>query len=391
MPTPTTEPTAPQLVRQSDPVGSAVVAPVPDPVPTVTVGTESGTQPPTVEGTSPDTQTTTDTGTTGGTGTTTDTGATTDTGTDASTDTGPTPETGTAPTPTTTPTTTSEPAPPANVAEALAKPGLTFKQRVQLAFAMFTPTMADLSPSMSSASQTDRDTIWSDPQLMATVKSKLSAQDYLNLLVALREFQPGTPAEGGGAHTKPNVADTYIRDKLSAYVTESARKGRKIEGLVAVVGGTDWDAAGIAHYGASVWNGGKKDAINGFVDSHGRVWIERNSGNAGTMIHEGLHKYSDGAFLSQVGFNANEGVTEWFTRKIGKALTPPITRGNYEPNFLVIKKLVELVTEPVVAAAYFDGKLDELKQAVRDKSKSWTTFKTEIGSGNWVDATSALS
>lgn len=409
-PTPTTEPTTPQLVQQGDPVGTMVVAPVPDPVPTVPVGTDTGTGATAVEGTAPDTATAPEAGTTDA-GTTTDTASTTDADTATTTDTattdgtgattgttttgtdtgtGTAPETVTAPTPTTTPT-ASEAAPPANVSEALAKPGLTFKQRVQLACQLFTPTMADLKPAISSASQADRDTIWSDSQMIAVLKSKLSAQDYLDLLVTLRAFQPGTPAEGGGAHTKPNVADTYIRDKLSVYVTDAARKGRKIEGLVAVVGGTDWDAAGIAHYGAHVWNGGKKDAINGFVDGHGRVWIERNSGNAGTMIHEGLHKYSDGAFLNHFGFNANEGATEWFTRKIGGALNPPITRGNYESNFLVIKKLVELVTEPVVAAAYFDGKLEELRRAVLDKSKAWDTFKTEIKAGNWVEATSALT
>jgi hypothetical protein len=283
------------------------------------------------------------------------------------------------------------PTPPTTVAEALAQAGLSFKDRVQLAVTLFTPTLAELRPTIVAASQTDRDTVWSDATLMATLKTKLSAQDYLSLLVTLREFQPGVPAEGGAAHTKADDADSYIRDKLSAYVADAVTHGRQIAGMVAVVGGGDWDAAGIAHYGAGVWNGGKKDAINGFVDGSGRVWIERNSGNAGTMIHEGLHKYSEGSFLSTIGFHANEGATEWFTRKIGAALTPPITRANYEPNYLVIKKLVDLVTEPVVAAAYFDGKVEELKQAVIDKGKSWTTFLPAIRAGSWAPATAALT
>jgi hypothetical protein len=206
-------------------------------------------------------------------------------------------------------------------------------------------------------------------------------------------YQSGTTAEDSSTHTKASKADEFIRDKLAVYVGEAVKAGKQIEGKVGVVSGADWDRAGEAHYGKAVWQGGKKDDINGFVDAQGRVWIEANSGNAGTMIHEGIHKYSQDALINQ-SQPLNEGVTELFTRKVCAALTTPISRGNYASNYEASKKLADLVTEDVVAKAYFDGKMDDLKTAFIGKGKTadqWTKFLSKTGKEEWSAAEGILA
>ena len=150
--------------------------------------------------------------------------------------------------------------------------------------------------------------------------------------------------------------------------------------------GDDFDVAGINHYGATVW---ATKNLNGFVDSEGRVWIHHDRGDVGTMIHEGLHKHSDEALIG-ISQPLNEGVTEYFTRKVCAALTPPFTgRTPYTDNYATTVQLVALVGEDVVAPAYFDGAVDGLESAfVSAKSEAdWTAFVDATKAKNWATAT----
>jgi len=234
------------------------------------------------------------------------------------------------------------------------------------------------------------DIMWKMPVMIA---QGVDSETYLNACVRLKIFEPGVTAEDNKTHTKAEDADDIIQKKLGALVADAAKKGRKITGKVMVVDDADWHIAGINHYGADKWlNGGKWDAINGFVDAAGRVIIHKDRGNAGTTIHEGLHKYSDGAYLSTLGFQLNEGATEYFTRKIADQLDPPIVRGNYQPNWELTVALKDIVGEDKLAPAYFDGAVDALKNAfisARSADK-WTTLLTKAAAADWVAARAAL-
>ncbi|MFD3162780.1 WXG100 family type VII secretion target [Herpetosiphon sp. NSE202] len=224
--------------------------------------------------------------------------------------------------------------------------------------------------------------IWSDSSLMAELHKELGTDNYLNLVVSV-----GMNHSGSVAHTGAPDADTAIRDHLGSYVTDAVADNRQITGRVGVVDDTNWDIAGINHYGKDVWESGKRDAINGFVDSDGRVWIHQDKGNPGTMIHEGVHKYSDEAMIG-VSQPLNEGVTEYFTRSTTDNLGLP-SRGNYQGNYEFVSSLSSLVGEDVVADAYFNGNMDGLKDAYVNAGYSeaqWDTLIEHTQNNEWADA-----
>jgi hypothetical protein len=261
---------------------------------------------------------------------------------------------------------------------------------------------------VNEATPAERQTVWSDATLMTKAFDEMSGDDYLTIVTKLRMFQVGATAEDNKTHTSAADADKDIRDKLSAYVAGAVKAGRQIEGMVGVVGDADWDRAGEAQYGHDVWFNGpppkdpKKDLINGFVDKKDRVWIHKDRGNAGTMIHEGLHKYALDKILNDWNFNMNEGITEYFTRKIGKSLPTPINRGNYQAQFDVIDPLSKVVGEAVMAGAYFDGKLDEMKTKYLEfrkgkgdnaaaQEQSWKDFLKDMDKERYADALRRIS
>jgi hypothetical protein len=213
-----------------------------------------------------------------------------------------------------------------------------------------------------------------------------STDEYLNALVRLQVFEAGTVT-----HTRAVDADSAIAAQLGELVAGAKGDGRQIAGMVAVVGDDDFNAAGINHYGATVW---ATKSLNGFVDSDDRVWIHRDRGNAGTMIHEGLHKWSkdDVLDLSQP---LNEGVTEYFTRKVCAGMTPPqaVGRTNYQNNWSVTTALVSLVGETTVAAAYFDGDTAGLQTAYEGKKSAadWTAFLTACSADDWTTAATKVT
>lgn len=263
--------------------------------------------------------------------------------------------------------------------------------------------LGDLQPAIAVATGEQKKAVWSDDALMTKAEGALGKDAYLTFLTQIGMHQQNTTVElgeGGAEHTAPAKADEIIRDKMSAYVANAVKAGKKVEGQIGIVGGSDWDRAGVAHYGEQTWFRAsptpKRDAINGFVDSAGRIWVERNSGNPGTVIHEGLHKYSSDAVLTTLGFNVNEGMTEYFTRLICADLG--ITRTNYNNNHELITALAGKVTKDVIASSYFDGGLEGLKTAFvkyRTETKKdspelaaqiWNALVAKLKAGQWAKA-----
>ncbi len=209
-----------------------------------------------------------------------------------------------------------------------------------------------------------------------------SDDEYLDALVRLQVFEPG----GAAGHTPAIEADAAIADHLGAMVEGARGEGRQIAGSVAVVDDDDWRVAGENHYGAEVW---ATKSLNGFVDGDGRVWIHKDNGDVGTMIHEGLHKHSDEAMIG-ISQPLNEGVTEYFTRKVCAALSPPFTgRTSYPGNYLACVQLAALVGETTLAAAYFDGATDEMQESFETAKSAddWTSFVSATRGNDWATAT----
>ena len=119
--------------------------------------------------------------------------------------------------------------------------------------------------------------------------------------------------------------------------------------------------------------------VNAFADK-GEIHVHENRGEPGTTIHESMHLFS-GAYTKKMGYNANEGTTEYFTRKLCAEIK--LARGTfYATQLASVEKMIALVGEDVVAAAYFQDKLAELETAF-DAKKEAGAF------GKWLVAMKA--
>jgi hypothetical protein len=275
-----------------------------------------------------------------------------------------------------------EEATPKTVTERLAELSKkNLKRKFKTVFSEFDNiALSDLKPEIEAADASERKRVWKDGKLLSTMESKMSESDYLDLLPALGMFKKGRTAEDRKSHTSADKADKYIRKYLGDYVKEAAERGASVEGQVAVVDGSDWDKAYEAEFG----DDGEQDSTNAFVDQAGRIWVHKNRGNAGTIIHEGVHKYAKDDFLSTVGFNFNEGITEYFTRKICDSLK--YKRGNYQSNWKFATDFVGYLGEAEVAKAYFDGAVDDLKTSFTDKGKDWDVLIAHVKAEEWTEA-----
>jgi WXG100 family type VII secretion target len=228
-----------------------------------------------------------------------------------------------------------------------------------------------------------RQAVTSDRALMNQLHAELGDQKYLDLVVKLRMNESGTVKQ-----PSPESADAAIQSHLKKYLDQAIKDGRKITGSVAVVGSTEWDIAGKAHYGEPTWTDQKRDRLSGFVDAQGRVWVHKDQGSPGTMLHEAVHKHSSEA-MNNTSQPLNEGVTEYFTRDVGKTTTPPTVRTNYQNNFRFAEGLVKLVGEEAVAKGYFDGDMEGLKKAYIKAGKTeadWNKMIEHTSKKEWDDA-----
>jgi hypothetical protein len=74
-----------------------------------------------------------------------------------------------------------------------------------------------------------------------------------------------------------------------------------------------------------------------------------------------------------MGYNANEGVTELFTRKLGPEVGVERDDSSFLREYTSATHLVGAAGEPAVAAAYFQGDIAGLKQTVDGR-----------GAGTWA-------
>lgn len=193
-------------------------------------------------------------------------------------------------------------------------------------------------------------------------------------LVDLKVFEVGT-----AGHKEGKEVDELIKTHLRQHVEQGLEARGKIEGHVAVLGDEDWDVIGRSQYGNATWDGGKKHTLNAFVDRSSdppRVFVNKNRGNAGTAIHEGCHMWgSPNRPINGVSHNLNEGVTEYFARKICTALGIP--RAVYAQEFAIANRLVAVVGEQPVAEAFFDGNLASLSGQWASP-QGWNNFTTFV-------------
>jgi len=209
---------------------------------------------------------------------------------------------------------------------------------------------------IDAASVDERKAAGQSDDLLALILDRLAGRnDFPRLAIDLQIVTVGTVE-----HYRPEKADEVIRKALQEWIPDVLFDKQHIEGKAAILKGEAWERT-LKTYMIGQPPGLIADTINtanAFTAPDGYVFISADRGNPGTMIHEGIHFYSPDAFLREYGEPLNEGVTEYFARKITDPLR--IVRSQYADNLVAAQKLVRRVGEPTVLAAYFKGDLSGL-------------------------------
>lgn len=193
--------------------------------------------------------------------------------------------------------------------------------------------------------------------------------------------------------------DAYLKASpfFKALVEAKFKGGTKAEGHVHIDTPAQFLAAWTAYAKART----NPDTGSPFTDDEAKAWeptvnafrdgteihVHQDRGEPATTIHESIHLFSDDAYKAAFGFNANEGTTELWTKKV--CAEQKLARGDFYPNeHKSVKKLADKVGEDALAAAYFQGKVAELEAAIDAKTSAGTAakWKAAIKTGKYADA-----
>jgi hypothetical protein len=203
----------------------------------------------------------------------------------------------------------------------------------------------------------ERKAAGANPRLIELAAKRLAGRDDLPAFA----IQLSAVLQGSVAHYTAEDADKLIQARMKDWVPDVAIAGKSISGSVAVLKGAAWEKVLRKYQVGKVPESMIRETIetaNAFTAPDGKVFISADRGNPGTMIHEGIHFYAPDAFMELFGTDLNEGVTEYFARKITDDLG--IDRTQYGKELLAAGKLVLAAGEDAVKRAYFAGDTDGL-------------------------------
>ena len=199
------------------------------------------------------------------------------------------------------------------------------------------------------------------------------------------EVAPSAPAE----HNREELDAAHADQAIQFYLELAPREGGGVEGAVtlcdenefamamfkdmAAVNLKEMVAKGMTEpvaletlMGLASSSAGKVHAFNGSSDRH--IYLKAGSVDQGVLIHEGVHKYDNPAFVDDLCGGAsngiNEGVTEYFARWVTDALG--WSRNAYDSEMRTVQSLVTALGAngpQLLKAAYFDGALNEFRHA----------------------------
>jgi hypothetical protein len=116
--------------------------------------------------------------------------------------------------------------------------------------------------------------------------------------------------------------------------------------------------------------------VRAFQDEdRGEIHIRKEGTDLGTQLHEGLHLFCDDRWKRHMNYAANEGVTEYFTRKLGPEVGVERDDSSFLREYTSATHLVAAADDQTVAAAYFQGDIAGLKQKIDGRKPD--------GAGTW--------
>ncbi len=184
------------------------------------------------------------------------------------------------------------------------------------------------------------------------------------------------------------------------YIKPKNDKGIKAEGHVHIHDDAAWDVE-IVKYLKGKQNPDKPGDVfdedtakefgknvNAYADGR-EIHANEHRGEAATTVHESMHLFSDDSWIDTVGFNGNEGATEYFTKKL--CAENSLARGNFYPKqYASVKKLADKVGETTLADAFFDGQISALKSKLDGTDSVWGWIKGLFKKSKWKQWVAAM-
>jgi hypothetical protein len=261
-------------------------------------------------------------------------------------------------------------------------------------------------------------------ELLKKAEICVGPEEYASLLSALDMYTKARDASGVeySLHMSGREVDGFIEDAMNRkdlahlrpYFQIAMKASRKCEGYLAVVGDADWAKAYQAFFDDPI---GFQDELwtNGYMVAGHRdrvIVLKNDRGNRSAAIHEAMHRFGQEALVQTLGYEFNEGVTEYFSRLLTDRDGNPANLGgppstSYQMNWEFVRVLAPMLghspirQQTALAQMYFLGRVDALwryfDNAYADKntnpadtSKRWTAFKDAICDGRWSDAVDAM-
>jgi hypothetical protein len=236
--------------------------------------------------------------------------------------------------------------------------------------------------------------------LSETLRS-LFAQGSEDLMLALRLQTYGTEANFPAAGDQVNPpsgqqVETWItaNEFLNGYISDAIDGGLRVAGAIYVHPPEEFRTLFITYAeGRGMTNADATTMapnVNAYRDGS-EVHMCLDRGEVGTAIHEAIHFFSHDDYRGELGGDANEGTTEYFTRVV--TTQQGIVRGAfYTSQRGAVDNLVAATTQEDVGDAYFDGEIDDLRTAVDDAQGEGTfdSWVTEMKAKNWAAANALL-
>ncbi len=214
-----------------------------------------------------------------------------------------------------------------------------------------------------------------------------------------------------GASVTAQQADQLLANDPIIYprIKDRVAKGRKAAGHTTELGSLDYvaKATEVAGEGSKIEEVGiEMMNAGGFADvDKGEIYLHRKDADMMdvlrngrstpipvppgatpvTIVHETVHLYQSKAWNSRVGHWANEGTTEYFTRRVlSKQENPEVKGGegvfqrdSYDEEYAAVKCLVKEADEELLADAYFLGQIEPLRKKVGEKKfDDWAAHMT---------------
>jgi hypothetical protein len=129
-------------------------------------------------------------------------------------------------------------------------------------------------------------------------------------------------------------------------------------------------------------------------EDKGAIHVRKSRADLRTQLHEALHLFCADGWKDRMGmsYNANEGFTQYFTRKLGDELGLEADDGSFLKQYTSVTHLVDAVGEPAVAAAYFEGDIAGLKAKLDARTHGlWKQWLDALDASDFKGANRRLS